>query len=728
VTVAERSADPPALARLVELDRLIDRRITPRSGADTGVGTGATADTMGYRPGLDGLRAISVVAVIVYHAGVVFADGDSWLPGGFFGVEVFFVVSGYLITSLLLEEQGASGGVSLRNFWMRRARRLFPALAAMLVAVASWAAFWGSAEQTSQLRRDLPWSILYAGNWGQILGDVPYYSGDPPLLRHVWSLAVEEQWYLVWPLAFVALMGLSRARRARIVAGLGVAAMVLTAWLSFGGAQLRSPIGLIDGVDRVNFMYLSTPTRASGLLLGAAAAFVWRPWRRRQEVSAESARRLDVVAALGIVVLVAAFAFAHLPESYVYRWLLPLVTVASLALTAIVVVPASTRIGRVMSWRPLVEIGRRSYGLYLWHWPVFVIAGGTGSADASAARVTIAVVATVIVSELCYRFVETPVRKGALGRWWRDADRQRLLALGACAFLVVALGAFYRNVQTFDAAQGGRETQFSLPAATPSALTGDIATTVETPSTEDAPSTGAPPTDATSPVTNVAAPPELPIDLGIVGDSQAHALAVNLPSGIESTFAVNDGSLDGCSIYESGNVVSSRDFRNDFGMCANWRQAWAEAAAGNDVVLVVLGAWDVFDLEIDGQTLTFASPEWDAAFTSRLQSGIDAIDESGTTAALLEVPCMRPIDIDGAGVPAVPERGDDARVAHVNDLMRQLAAEQPDRAGFVGGPTQWCNGSSEATDTAYRWDGVHVYVPGANLIFETIAPSLLALA
>ncbi|MDQ3311183.1 MAG: acyltransferase, partial [Actinomycetota bacterium] len=410
MTIVERSTDSPALARLVDLERLIDRRLGPRHGPSAAAGIGVAK--MGYRPGLDGLRAISVVAVIVYHAGVVFADGDSWLPGGFFGVEVFFVVSGYLITSLLLEEQGASGCVSLRNFWMRRARRLFPALAAMLVAVASWAVFWGSAEQTSQLRRDLPWSILYAGNWGQILGDAPYYSGEPPLLRHVWSLAVEEQWYLVWPLVFVALMGLSRVRRARIVAALGVAAMALTAWLSFGGSQLRSPIGLIDGVDRVNFIYLSTPTRASGLLLGAAAAFVWRPWRRRSAVSAESARRLDVVAAVGIAVLIAAFAFAHLPESYVYRWLLPLVTVASLALTAIVVVPASTRIGRVMSWRPLVEIGRRSYGLYLWHWPIFVIAGGTGGWDVSVARVTMALVATVVVSEVCYRYVETPVRKG----------------------------------------------------------------------------------------------------------------------------------------------------------------------------------------------------------------------------------------------------------------------------------------------------------------------------
>jgi peptidoglycan/LPS O-acetylase OafA/YrhL len=152
---------------------------------------------MGYQPGLDGLRAVSVIAVIFYHAGF------TWMHGGLLGVEVFFVVSGFLITSLLIEERGRSGGVSTRQFWMRRIRRLFPAL----LAVSTWTALFGTTEQASQMRRDLPWSILYVANWGQILGDVPYFqSGDPPLLRHLWSLAVEEQWHLLRPLAFVVLM------------------------------------------------------------------------------------------------------------------------------------------------------------------------------------------------------------------------------------------------------------------------------------------------------------------------------------------------------------------------------------------------------------------------------------------------------------------------------------------------------------------------------------------
>ena len=140
---------------------------------------------MGYQPGLDGLRAISVIAVIIYHAGF------SWMSGGFLGVEVFFVVSGFLITMLLIEEHESSGAVNFRSFWVRRARRLFPTLGVVLVAVSTWVALFGSAEQASQMRRDLPWSVLYAANWGQIVGDMPYFSaGDPPMLRHLWSLSL----------------------------------------------------------------------------------------------------------------------------------------------------------------------------------------------------------------------------------------------------------------------------------------------------------------------------------------------------------------------------------------------------------------------------------------------------------------------------------------------------------------------------------------------------------
>jgi hypothetical protein len=206
-------------------------------------------------------------------------------------------------------------------------------------------------------------------------------------------------------------------------------------------------------------------------------------------------------------------------------------------------------------------------------------------------------------------------------------------------------------------------------------------------------------------------------------------LAVNLPSGIESTFDIEDGSIDGCSVYDSGRVVSSRQgFDNTFEICEGWASRWAEAAEGNDLALVVLGAWDVFDLEIDGTLYPFGSPQFDAMFMSNLRTGIQAMSDVGAKVALLEVACMRPQDVEGAGVPALPERGDDGRVAHLNDLLRQLAAYQPQQVTFVEGPDEWCADPVISADLGYRWDGVHVYEPGANLIFETIAPELLAIA
>ena len=222
---------------------------------------------MGYQPGLDGLRAISVIAVILYHAGF------GWMHGGFLGVEVFFVVSGYLITSLLLEEREGSGGVRLRQFWLRRARRLLPALFGVLITVGVWVAVFGTAQQQSDLHRDYLPGIFYFANWGQIFGGAQYFGNFSPL-RHLWSLAVEEQWYLLWPLAFVVLT--RRNKRAtevgRSIIIAAVAVMVITWWLA-------SPSALTS--DRTNFLYLSTLTRSSGLLLGAGAAFLWRPWKNK---------------------------------------------------------------------------------------------------------------------------------------------------------------------------------------------------------------------------------------------------------------------------------------------------------------------------------------------------------------------------------------------------------------------------------------------------------------
>jgi peptidoglycan/LPS O-acetylase OafA/YrhL len=683
-------------------------------GLATALTRGPEFPTMGYQPALDGLRGLSVAIVLLYHAGF------SWMGGGFFGVEVFFVVSGFLITSLLLDEHDRDDRVSFRQFWKRRARRLFPALYAVLLAVAVWAALAGSAEQQSQFRRDVVWSIFYVNNWGQILGDVPYFAGEPPLLRHLWSLAVEEQWYLVWPLLFVALM---RIRLPRHVVGGAVlaAAFVVFAYMfwmqSRAPSTLGGPPGAFSGLDRTNYLYLSTITRSGGLLLGAGAAFLWRPWRWRRASDAPAGRLLDPLAAGAVAAIGCASAAAVITAGYVYQWLLPLVSILSLVAVMAAVHPASVGFRRMMGWSPLVEFGKRSYGLYLWSWPIFVIVGAT---DGSVGAFVWAMVLTVVIAEASYRFLETPVRTGIIGRWWNDRATITYWPIAGGALLVAAVSLFFVNVEQFNRFEGGDAAVFDL----------DEAAVAEVPVAAGETTDGS---LAAATSTTLPTSPAPSARLAIVGDSQANALAINLPDGIDAVFpSVVNGSVDGCSVYDSGSVRSSVSFANNFAICEGWQDEWAEAAEDADVALVVIGAWDVFDVVDGDTTYGFATPQGDALFVANLESGIDAMLAEGTNVALLEVACMRPQDVEGAGVRALPERGDDDRVEHVNELLRRVAASYQaagfDRVQFVEGPDEWCGDEAIATDLGYRWDGVHVYRPGANLIYTAVAPDLLRLA
>ena len=491
---------------------------------------------MGYQPGLDGLRAISVIAVIIYHAGF------SWMSGGFLGVEVFFVVSGFLITMLLIEEHESSGAVNFRSFWVRRARRLFPALGVVLVAVATWVALFGSAEQASQMRRDLPWSVLYAANWGQIVGDVPYFAaGDPPMLRHLWSLAVEEQWYVVWPLVCVALLGwsISHSMRFRLLIG-GVLASWLLMWWVHRSAptSMDGVLGLFSGSDRTNFVYLSTLTRSGGLLLGAAAAFLWRPWSARS-LARWRPRTLDLAAGLSVGVLVASFIGAHLTRSYMYPWVMALTSIASLVAVAVVVHPSAIGARWLFGHDVLTAVGRRSYGLYLWHWPVFVVLGAT---QGSWGRFIIASLAAVGVSELSYRWIETPVRKGVLSSWWKTTERQRRQLIAATVGVALfVLGAFYVTVENYDVAVGGEAVTFSLGtetieggvvATTTPSVTESTSVTSDEPASVDGEEPDVVESTTTSTSTTL---PVLPRSVVILGDSTAHSLAINLPDGIEDS-------------------------------------------------------------------------------------------------------------------------------------------------------------------------------------------------
>ena len=655
---------------------------------------------MGYEPSLDGIRAFSVIAVMLYHANI------AWLPGGFLGVEVFFVVSGFLITSLLIEERESTQRIDLKQFWIRRARRLLPAFFVMVSATAVCVAFYAT-DSAPDFRRDVLPSLGYFSNWWQIFAvDTPYFAASSlPVLRHLWSLAVEEQWYLVWPLLFSFIFG-AKWMRPKISGALLVACS--------GAAMAATALRFIqDDETRTNFLYLSTLTRSSGLLLGAAVAMLWRPWRKTP-TRFVLARSLvaDALAIASIVVIGVLMATVHVADARLYRGGLAATTIASVVVVAVVMRPNGVFVQKLFSQELFVEIGRRSYGLYLWHWPIFVITHARDSGN----RLAVALALTAIINEFVYQYVEIPTRQGALGNWWHNrqqlsAMRRRLPVLIA-AVVVASLGATGVKVVGIEARDLAIDTS-------PANVIFSVPTTVAS----------APSLPAASTTTTTIA--KLPRKLVIVGDSQAHSLAVNKPSGMEKTFVVADGSIDGCGIYDRGVGVggTNGNFRRNFANCVGFEKSWAKSAtkAKADVALVVLGAWEVLDLKINSFTFAFDTLPADTMFRTQMKRGIDALRATGVTVALLEVACMRPVDSSGGPVPALPQRGDDTRTRHLNDLMREIAAPENDGVFFVSGPMEWCSDPKISTSLSYRWDGVHAYKPGAKLVFETIANSILQL-
>jgi peptidoglycan/LPS O-acetylase OafA/YrhL len=654
---------------------------------------------MGYEPSLDGIRAFSVIAVMLYHADI------AWLPGGFLGVEVFFVVSGFLITSLLIEERESTRSIDLKQFWIRRARRLLPALVVMLSATAVYVAFFAK-DSAPDFRRDVLPSLGYFSNWWQIYAvDTPYFAASSlPVLRHLWSLAVEEQWYLIWPLLFTVVFG-AKWMRPRISGALLItcsAAIMFTTALRF----------VQDNETRTNFLYLSTITRSSGLLLGAAVAMLWRPWRKNSLPSWWRSSISDAFAITSIAVIGVLMATVHVADQRLYQSGLAATTVASAVIVAVVMRPNGLFVKKFFSQDLFVEIGRRSYGLYLWHWPIFVVAHARDSSN----RLAVALALTIIINEFVYQFVEIPTRHGALGNWWHNRPQlsamHRRLPVFIAAVVIASLGITGVKVVGIEARD------LSIDTSTANVIFA-VPTTVASASSLPAASTT---------TTTIA---KLPRKLVIVGDSQAHSLAINKPSGIEKTFVVTDGSIDGCGIYDRGVGVggTNGNFRRNFANCVGFEKSWTKSAtkAQADVALVVLGAWEVLDLKINSFTLVVNTPPADTMFRTQMKRGIDALRATGATVALLEVACMRPVDSKGGPVPALPQRGDDTRTRHLNDLLREIAAPEDDGVFFVSGPKEWCSVSEISTSLSYRWDGVHAYKPGAKLIFETIATSILQL-
>jgi peptidoglycan/LPS O-acetylase OafA/YrhL len=408
-------------------------------------------------PGIDALRAVAVLAVFLYHAGV------GWMPGGFLGVDVFFVISGYLITSLLLAEYRRGGHIGLGRFWARRARRLLPAVG-VLIAVTMVVAAIVEPDRIDQLRGDALASLAYVANWHFVFDHQSYFDQfqRPSLFRHLWSLSVEEQFYLFWPLIFAA--GMTLFGRRRLLAGVlaGALGSVALAWVLF------EP-------DHVSRVYYGTDTHAVGLLAGVALALVWNPRElRRDRPGRWFGPTLDFFGVLALGYLVLSFAHVHDYDLALfhggYVWLALFTT----ALVAVLAHPAA-RLGGILGRGPIVWLGLRSYSFYLWHWPVLALT--RPGIDVSMPRgvlIPLQLLAVLCLSELSYRFVEVPFRRrpdpaDARTDWLRLGRPALLAGVLAIVFAIGWTGVLGGSGEPAESARAASTAESAVVRAEPTA-------------------------------------------------------------------------------------------------------------------------------------------------------------------------------------------------------------------------------------------------------------------
>jgi peptidoglycan/LPS O-acetylase OafA/YrhL len=422
-----------------------------------------------YLPGLDGLRAVAVVAVMLYHA------NHEWLGGGFLGVEVFFVISGYLITLLLISEDARKGFIDLKQFWLRRARRLLPPLVLVLLGLSVYMALF-ERNPMGRSRGDFVAGLLYGSNWYQVyVGQGYTAAGAFAPLRHLWSLAVEEQFYLLWPLIMLVILRRARRRLPQVglwLFGFSLAIAALVGILYRSGDVASTCGSGANGywhlfgrcISANDALYLSTITRSGGIMLGAGLAMLWRPGAIMRGPLRDRSRQLDLVGLAGLALVVLLMWKVSLTEPgvnfgirydpWLFRGGFLWIGIATLMVIVAVTHQASL-LGRFLGTPVFNWVGTRSYGLYLYHWPIYQIIRTYAGVGLTFGQFVLAMAITLPITELSYRYVETPIRKGRLGEWWRGRrdirpsrppspleSRRPIYALGVAAFALVGFSVF----------------------------------------------------------------------------------------------------------------------------------------------------------------------------------------------------------------------------------------------------------------------------------------------
>jgi peptidoglycan/LPS O-acetylase OafA/YrhL len=416
----------------------------------------ATKRGIQYIPAIDGLRAIAVIAVILYHLGF------DWIPGGFLGVDLFFVISGYVITRLLLDSIERSGGLDLRAFYLARVRRLLPALAFMLVTTAIAVGLWAP-DTIKRFLIDTPFALTGSMNWWLVGRHLDYFEaiGRPPLLQHTWSLAVEAQFYLLWPLILLLILRWFGKKRVALIS------LIIAA---ISGITLMIVSFSIDAASasKVSHVYFGTDTHSIGLFLGAALAVSWIPQNFKTTVSNNAQNFIDGIGVFGFLGILSAFLLIDESQPTLYKIAFPLAGLFGAAIVTSVVHPAS-RFAPILQNRVLLWIGERSYAIYLWHWVIFQVTRPmVDLAGKSWALTALRILIVFALADISLRYVELPVRRGVLSFWVKglkyrtkeEKKRQQVRLIALLSSLLVLI-----SVISFRAISIGNEQRAELIAS-----------------------------------------------------------------------------------------------------------------------------------------------------------------------------------------------------------------------------------------------------------------------
>jgi len=628
-----------------------------------------------YLPALDGLRAFAVAGVLCYHADM------AWAQGGFLGVDMFFVLSGFLITTLLLREREETGGIGLRAFWIRRGRRLLPAVGLLMLLIVVYAAVIAAPEELRTIRADALASLGYVANWRFVFSDSSYFAAfqAPSPLRHMWSLAIEEQFYLFWPMIVYAVLRLrngSVRSLAVVSGGMLVGSVVLMMTMYEPG---RDP-------SRV---YYGTDTRAGSLLVGALLAILMLHHAvvegRTRRVALQVA---GVAAALALAVM---WVTVSDRAEMLYRggFLLEAVLVA--VVIAAITQPSAGPLGALLSVGWIRWVGQISYGLYLYHWPVYVALDedslGLDGYALFAARLAV----TFGIATLSYYLLEMPIRRGTL-----SVRRVRALAPG----IVVAVVA-----GVFLATSGAPPAKIEVSAA-------DV----------HAPKVKALRTDV-----------EQPTRIMIVGDSVAGSIAPGLRRLAQvDDFVFFDATVPGCALTsDRGERWVGEWALPDWRCFPEWRSRWREhvAAFDPDIAILPMSAHDAVDRRVDGQEIAFDSEAGAELERQDLRDAIAVLSSDGARVVILTAPYNR----QPWRLPVDPRRSafNSAWIDRLNGVAFEVATHEPGRSTLIdlnallGPDGRWTDTVLGITVRAA--DTIHLTDAGADFVGAWLVPQLLAL-